>query len=381
MTTEGRPGVLGRKWCYYRGKTWSSGLGYGRKRRGELGSRESLRLRYLSRPVGQLSLASPLLFERVRECSSRPCGIACHSSTHTMSDFGKVAFPLGICLLICKMRVWHIWLHCARHLRHLSLHCKHDVLLTLFDNISIPGEILFSNKRLIRRKINNIELLLFSRFCAMQCPYIILLNYPSKVPLVSIEFDWSNRKSNSLWFRAIKCIYIYLYKTKNLEAVACWPWLSGSDMSGKTYIYLSGLSFMATGGLLQFQLSPLWRWDIGRGSAPGVSFSPFFFFIKGEYCCSPSFTKENSKAYNTEPLSKHSQHDSSWDPLGSSSFLFWSQNNLLYLCRWLIPSGGLCLLVKSSIRASWWLEGSPHWGVASWFILCAEIRPPYSWWQ
>ena len=26
---------------------------------------------------------------------------------------------------------------------------------------------------------------------------------------------------------------------------------------------------------------------------------------------SPSFTKENSKAYNTEPLSKHSQHDSS----------------------------------------------------------------------
>lgn len=180
MTTEGRPGVLGRKRCDYRGKTWNSGLGYGRKRRGELVSKEGLRLRYLSRPVGLLSLASPLQFERVRECSSGSCGIACHSSTHTMSDFGKVTFPLGICLLICKMRVWHIWLH-ARDLRHLSLHCKHDVLLTLFDSISIPGEVLFSKKRLMRRKSNNIELLLFSRFCNMQCPYIILLNYPSKV--------------------------------------------------------------------------------------------------------------------------------------------------------------------------------------------------------
>ena len=46
-----------------------------------------------------------------------------------------------------------------------------------------------------------------------------------------------------------------------------------------------------------------------------------------------------------------------------------------------MPSGGTCLLVKLSIKASWWLGGCPLWGVASWFLLCAEISPPPSWWE
>ena len=86
VTTEGRPGALDWDVAGKGEESWAA---------------ESVRLSCRSRLAGLLSLASPLRFERVRECSSGPCGMACHSSIRTMSDFGKVPLPLGICLLSC----------------------------------------------------------------------------------------------------------------------------------------------------------------------------------------------------------------------------------------------------------------------------------------
>lgn len=87
----------------------------------------------------------------------------------------------------------------------LSLDCKHDLLFySLWWYLNSRRDFIFKEET-IWGKANSIELLLFSRFCAVQCSCVILLNYPSEGPLVSIEFSWTNRKSNSLWFKATGC--------------------------------------------------------------------------------------------------------------------------------------------------------------------------------
>lgn len=108
MTTEGRPGVLGRKWCDYRGKTWSSGLGYGRKRRGELGSKRGseAKIPLQASWTAEPSFSSPVWRSQRMLIRTLWDSLSFFHSYHEWLWEGH--FPLGICLLICKMRVWYL---------------------------------------------------------------------------------------------------------------------------------------------------------------------------------------------------------------------------------------------------------------------------------